>query len=109
MWSGRVLARCCACANELTETLQTHTRLRYIARLEDMLHAVIDLHAHRNGGVRGAIAELGRVVAQDLGAAGMNHDRRIAPEIGESRRSIGIARIGLLEIVARADEEQFPA
>ena len=66
------------------ETVQRHARLRHIrARLKDVLHPVINFHADRHARFGGALAEAARIVAQDLEAAGMDHDRREIVEAGE--------------------------
>ena len=73
-----------------------------------MLHAVIDLDADGHAGIRRAIAEPRGVVAQHLLASRVHHDRREILEVGEHRRGIGIAGIAALQIMPRADEQQFP-
>src|SRR5512135_884396 len=107
--SSRVLSRRRTRADELAKALQADFGFGHIACLEEMLHAVIDLDAHGYRGVGRAIAQTRSIVAQDFRAAGMHHDRRKILEAGEGRRSIGIARIGFLEIVPCADEEQIPS
>ena len=73
-----------------------------------MAHAVIDLHAHRHAGIGGAVAQLGRIVAQNLARPRMHHYRWKARQRRPGGRGIGVARIGFAQVRPRAEEQPVP-